>query len=397
MTDAKHCFSWLTVPSKIFLQVSARLKTVWAHYLYLKYTAEANNTLAPSTAPSLPTPGKKFMIIRQELNLPQPGLLMGFDSFAKALASDSGMAGTSPVSAEDAASAKSDARKKWSLVAKVLSITSASAGYAVGASGANLRTVTEEQFDPTRRDAALSRARAYNQQLTGPPLPPKPTASVTTSVVASDGSSTGSSPVYEAQQYVFKFVLSFCPPAQPRERQLSRPRLPAPAQAWVSARSRSGSTPPPPPAGLPAPTRRVSGLAQTGLIAEARNASPADSSAAPGAPRLSISSAFSRSLGSPTELGSIDYFGGLSGSNSLGSNTPTEEREPVVQDHITLPIKPTGMYRSTATYAGRALAEWVVVVAECNAFIERRREEGVLGLSEVEVPLLGVEGFKKIG
>ena len=50
-----------------------------------------------------------------------------------------------------------------------------------------------------------------------------------------------------------------------------------------------------------------------------------------------------------------------------------------------------------AKYAGRALAEWSLVVAECNNFVERRRAEGVPSLKWVEVPTLGVEGFRRFG
>ena len=50
-----------------------------------------------------------------------------------------------------------------------------------------------------------------------------------------------------------------------------------------------------------------------------------------------------------------------------------------------------------AKYAGRALAEWALVVGECNNFVERRRAEGVPGLKWVEVPSLGVEGFRRFG
>jgi len=48
-----------------------------------------------------------------------------------------------------------------------------------------------------------------------------------------------------------------------------------------------------------------------------------------------------------------------------------------------------------AKYAGRALAEWALVVKECNNFVERRKAEGVPGLKLMEVPTLGVEGFRK--
>lgn len=50
-----------------------------------------------------------------------------------------------------------------------------------------------------------------------------------------------------------------------------------------------------------------------------------------------------------------------------------------------------------AKYAGRALAEWALIVAECNNFVERRRAEGVPNLKLVEIPTLGVEGFRRFG
>jgi hypothetical protein len=46
-------------------------------------------------------------------------------------------------------------------------------------------------------------------------------------------------------------------------------------------------------------------------------------------------------------------------------------------------------------YAGRALAEWALLVLECNNFVERRGSEGVPNLRLMEVPTLGVDGFKK--
>ncbi len=65
------------------------------------------------------------------------------------------------------------------------------------------------------------------------------------------------------------------------------------------------------------------------------------------------------------------------------------------QESIIMPVEPKGAFAAGVKYAGRALAEWSLVVAECNSFVDRRRDEGVFGLSEVEVPTLGVEGFRK--
>lgn len=77
----------------------------------------------------------------------------------------------------------------------------------------------------------------------------------------------------------------------------------------------------------------------------------------------------------------------------LGAKVPGTSREIAPRDPAL-----DGIQRiKRAKYAGRALAEWTLVVGECNNFVERRRSEGVPGLKWVEVPTLGVEGFRRFG
>lgn len=59
------------------------------------------------------------------------------------------------------------------------------------------------------------------------------------------------------------------------------------------------------------------------------------------------------------------------------------------------PVQPTGASVARARYAGRALAEWTVVVGECQSFFDRRLKEGVPSRKWVETPTLGVEVFKR--
>ncbi|OLN81121.1 UPF0592 membrane protein C7D4.03c [Colletotrichum chlorophyti] len=435
------------VDAQIFVAAAARLKTVWAHYLYLRNTADANEKMPPSTAPCLPTPGKKFMIIRTEVNLPQPGYFnQPFDSFSKILNSEGAVATTTPPPETNEVATKPDnSKKRWSLFGKVLSL---------GGSGSD----SEDNSEPPRKEiAAIAKSNTLSKRRQGgPPLPPKISTSAASAVTtASDGSSPGASPIFMEQKFVFKFTLTFQPPAvaQPRERILTRPRLPAPAQAWVSARTRSGSAPPPVPAGLPDPTRLVSGSKNKGLIDEAKNASPLSS---PTLERKSsvtavsssslvrrLSNKFDFENNPNVELMTFDFEGAekssassfSSGSSTASSPVESKTDEPQQQplspppslqqmqqqqqpqqqqqqqnqlpqkslsrrsgpEPLTQPLRPVGMYTKRAVYTGRALAEWSMVVAECNGFVDRRREEGVLGLSEVEVPLLTVEGFRKIG
>jgi hypothetical protein len=48
------------------------------------------------------------------------------------------------------------------------------------------------------------------------------------------------------------------------------------------------------------------------------------------------------------------------------------------------------------TYAGRALAEWVVVVVEYDNFFDRRRNEGKETDKDIETPSLVVDSVRKL-
>lgn len=59
--------------------------------------------------------------------------------------------------------------------------------------------------------------------------------------------------------------------------------------------------------------------------------------------------------------------------------------------------KPEGPTINSSKYAGRALAEWAMVVNEYQNFFERRKNEGVPSDRLVETPTLGVEAFRRPG
>jgi len=77
----------------------------------------------------------------------------------------------------------------------------------------------------------------------------------------------------------------------------------------------------------------------------------------------------------------------------IGTRVPGISKEPGPKDPAEENKSPESIAR--AKYAGRALAEWMHIVGECNNFTERRRDEGVPSLKWVEVPTLGVDGFRK--
>ncbi|KAF5008382.1 hypothetical protein FDECE_5338 [Fusarium decemcellulare] len=367
------------VDGQIFVLVAERLQTTWSHYLYLKHTAEQEQRIPPSTAPVHPAPGKRFMIIRQELNTPQPGLFMGgFDSFNKLPNSDTSVVHGSP----SEPTSKNDSKKRWSLLGKVLSLggnTGAGAGW-------------DDEFQTVRRETAEARSSSPSNR--------NPTSNGNKSR-ASEDDSLYSQPTYEEPKYVFKFILAWQQQAAPlRDRFLTRPRLPGPAQTRISGPV--GIESPPMPAGFSAPTRKFSGSPQLGLINNAKNASPLSSPVEESPGRLSLS--LSRTSSWKTDLSFSELGNGSpTASSPKGSPSPARTPEPPkantgsFADGVVDPVKPTGFYTKNVVYTGRALAEWAQVIFECNNFVERRRDEGIDNLGDVEIPILSVEGFRKMG
>lgn len=357
--------------------VAERLQTTWSHYLYLKHTAEQEQRMPPSTAPVLPAPGKRFMIIRQELNPPQPGLYMGgFDSFSKLPNND-----TSAATLPTDISAKNDNKKRWSLLGKVLSLGGTGGNTGAGAGW-------DDEFQAVRRETAEARTSLGS----APSIKTNGNKNR-----MSEDDSLYSQPIYEEQKYVFKFVLAWQNQAAPlRERFLTRPRLPGPAQMRISGPLSVGNT------GISAPTRKYSGSPQLGLINSAKNASPLNSPV-DGSPRQ-LSLSLNHSPSWKTELSFSELGNGSPISTGIkGSPTPSSTSEEPKKkassfgDGVVDPVKPTGFYTKNMIYSGRSLAEWAQVIFECNNFVERRRDEGIEDLCDVEIPLLSVEGFRKMG
>ncbi|KAK3954894.1 hypothetical protein QBC32DRAFT_254436 [Pseudoneurospora amorphoporcata] len=401
--------------NKIFLLVAQRLRTVWSHYLWMWQTAEAEGRMPPSTAPCLPTPGKRFLIIRSEVQPAQTPLYLGFDSFTSSFPGMDGASDYQFTSNDNRSSMRVEetSKKRWSLLGKVLTFTASQAQLPNGATNGK-RTWDEELEQARRETAAAAAARA------GPPPPPKQNSSMNANPSSDLASSTGSAPVYDAATFVFRFALTWQGTIGPqRDMVLYRPRLPAPAQsrilprAIVSDGSPNGEIHGSPRShlirpGFPPVTRRYSGQSETGLINHVRNARPLSIDTSPPPPERNPNRRRSTSINLAIlhGVGESDDEGALVRARSAASmqdNSPFARARspPPAGFHsdvspLNLAVraqKPVGIYASGAVYSGRALAEWSLVVSECNSFVDRRRDEGVLGLRDVEVPNLGVEGM----
>lgn len=71
------------------------------------------------------------------------------------------------------------------------------------------------------------------------------------------------------------------------------------------------------------------------------------------------------------------------------SQSTMDANSPLLMSRAVEPVGATG--KTYAKYAGRALAEWAVIVIECQSFFERRKNEGAPDNRHVETPTLGVE------
>ncbi|RDA89549.1 hypothetical protein CP533_3758 [Ophiocordyceps camponoti-saundersi (nom. inval.)] len=366
---------------QVMMTASVRLKTAWSHYLYLRKAAEDSGRAAPSTVPTCPALGKKFMIVRHEVNAPQAGLFMGFDTFARTSCID-GLGGSGLADGQ-----KGDAKKQWSLLSKVLSMKAATKT----AEGETLRSPTHEgDGGAMRREGGTTEpattpttTRATVRAIKGSPVK---------STMVSEADSACSSPTYDEQKYNFKFTLGWHQNPQVG-RELTRPRLPAPAQSQVMARWRAGSMTCP---SRPSRRRRAEarGKKEDEAEDEEDEEEGEEEDGRGGEKRSSVNASVEEWLKGTA----LDDKGRWATTSTTTTTTPARAGEDRLgRENLVRAVKPSGIFKGNAVYLGRALAEWSHVVSEHNSFVERRRDEGVERLSEVEVPVLGVEGFRKLG
>ncbi|KAI9738052.1 MAG: hypothetical protein M1818_005480 [Claussenomyces sp. TS43310] len=318
--------------TKILSAVSDRLKLVWSHYLHLKQTAEQCNMLLPSIAPCHPAPGRRLLIIRNDTQAAAANLMLGFDGiYPKAGDSEADSRRSSMLSLPRAETtdAYDPARKKWSLLDKIMPFNGSVAAMGsvegpghVGTSSAYQAKAPslKSPLELARTATASSKASTFTR---ASGLKTSKSRSVATPRDAEPGP-----PTHRAFSFKFSLEWSNIPQihqafhmdtgsdarrswgqggdgvGRGRERRLNPPRLPAPAHSWLVS--------------------QVPGTA-----------------------------------------------------NEVQARAPTK------------------LYEAQVKYAGRALAEWALIIMECNNFIERRKAEGVPALRFLEVPTLGVEGFKK--
>jgi hypothetical protein len=280
---------------EIYESLAERLNSSWSYYLYLKNEAEKVDSTVPSSAPCSPAPGRRLIIIRNDT---QPLPVSMFTSFDKVI---SQMSSTQPATSSTSVPTgtttgvptRNPAKKRWSFMKNIMPF------------GTPGNTRPGEVTPPGSADdsstgtgsdiASISDAMSIRSSAT---------------TVPTDASRTRpSTPPH--QPFSFKFSLEWLdrPNWPSKNRRLSPPKLPPPAQVLIQLRQ-----------------------------------------------------------------------------EGMGEDVTEVE-----------PRKPSPQELGNARYAGRALAEWVQVVGECQGFFERRKDEGVPFNRLVETPTLGVESFRVYG
>jgi hypothetical protein len=324
----------------IFECLSERLHETYAHYLFIRESAQMSPMLLPSTAPCNPAPGRRLLIVRTD-SLHNPPRNNNFLSFDGSLTSQNGVLKRNSTFGEmlskeeinrprsNSSSNNSDsdpevdekAGKKWTLLRTIIGTS---------------KQETTKSRSPNR---SITSAASSNGSARDSKTPSSTLTQVQTQQQKEEQQRKNYMPTHRA--FSFKFSLEWVDRLDrrlqtPGSMRIQPPRLPVPAQQHLQA-------------------SRPESHSSTSPVAASFTVS-------------GVSGAFG-----------IDPTGGS------GKGIETKF------------VEPTGEARIQAKYSGRALAEWALVVGECQSFFDRRRAEGVGHAKWIETPALGVEAFKRPG
>lgn len=61
--------------------LSSRLNSVWCHFLYIQKASEAQGRVPPASAPCSPAPGRRLLVVRDDVPMASSGMFLSFDGF----------------------------------------------------------------------------------------------------------------------------------------------------------------------------------------------------------------------------------------------------------------------------------------------------------------------------
>ncbi|OJD15751.1 hypothetical protein AJ78_04008 [Emergomyces pasteurianus Ep9510] len=339
-----------TLDLRIYNTLLDRLGSIWNYFLFCQAKAEREFTAPLSTAPCSPAPGRRILIIRNDYQ-PTSSFFVCLDNIIPTPSSGQLSTYTGHGSLPDIEPNKSrsespppSSKKRWKSL-KTIFISSS-----------NLKP---GEVTPTKSSYDEAELNVHNDT--------NPAEGLSEHEIQQ--ASTKNQP-----KYTFRFSLQWNDRARwpSKDRRLFPPSLPLPAQLFLqSLRTKA-----------------------------ARHVDSADES-----PSISLSGTNSDddSDSEGAEISSIsNTIATAAEATASNINMP-----PSPKPNLTVVTFVSNQYPDggegyqhhhpfvASKYAGRALAEWALVVCECDNFFARRRDEGVPSDDAVETPILGVEGFRK--
>ncbi|KAK2809836.1 hypothetical protein FQN50_003476 [Emmonsiellopsis sp. PD_5] len=330
---------------RIYNTLIDRLGSVWNYFVFSQARAEKELTPPLSTAPCSPAPGRRILIIRNDYN-PAPSMFVCLDNIIPPTSSQPQQFGNNgPFDDIDSDRGRSESpppagKKRWKSLKTIFSGTTNPKPGEVTPPG----STSEEPDFVTKPDTAVGAS-------------------------SNEARNENEPPVSKTQpKYTFRFSLQWHERAKwpSRDRRLFPPCLPIPAQLLLQS-------------------LRTLDIKQP------------DSSSASASNSISGTNSDDESESEGADMNPV-LRTASGGSSNIKSTNPSASSRPnltvITAFDSSQSMEET--HRLVASkYAGRSLAEWALVVCECDNFFSRRRGEGVPSDDQVEIPILGVESFRK--
>ncbi|KAK2738031.1 hypothetical protein FQN57_007297 [Myotisia sp. PD_48] len=344
---ARHDGDQFSLDTRIYQTLSERLGEVWTCFTAHQAAAEKGLVVPLSTSPCTPAPGRRIIIIRNDYYMPSPNMFVCLDNIAPPSLS------TRPSLDIELGTVKTSHRKSGG--------NPESSPPQIKKTWKMLRTMFKNPANPKPGEVTPPGSSSAEDGNTSfaVDVPNGTHGSKARSAGHENGGKSEVTPDASRQLYTFRFCLEWVDRLKwpNRNRPLYPPSLPAPARLYLHSLQKNPINHSDSSLGS-----MSNSLSDTG----SENGSELDS-----VEELLVSSL----LDSTMQVGPLE------------SNTTSSKSE-------TNPL-PTVKHSSTNTYVGRALAEWAMIVSECDNFFERRRNEGIPNDRMVEVPTLGVDSFRK--
>ena len=318
--------------------LSNRLHRMWEYFVASQIKASEEFTAPLSSAPCTPAPGRRIIIIRCDNQVAPANLFVSFDRVVPPTPSENTTlcrkSSDSSSSTTDSSSSESQAqpKRKWSILKSMFGMSSNS-------KSSDAQSNSSDESENQNTDATLTNDKCLEGH---PQQRPK------TEVIR---------PKTTHQPFFFKFSLEWAdrPQWPTRNRRIFPPSLPAAAQFHLQQRRQ------------------------------------------PKLPKAEYDTASDGGESKDEETRNDDNREKPAATDEQAAPLPLQQPLPSVQPPSPYPVPKAAAYDKVVASknVGRALAEWGIIVTECDSFFARRRDEGVPCDRLVETPTLGVEFFRK--